>query len=275
MKRLSILRIGKYLLPVFLGTAAVFIWRNCSAKESQSQGSPRDYEAIVREGTIRVATEYNSVGFHVQGDTLAGFHYDLIQAFAREKGLKAEITPMMTFGERLEGLERGRYDLIAYDIPSTNELKDSILLTHPVLLSKQVLVQRRALKDSTGIRSQLDLAGRTVYVVKGAPSIFRIRNLAGEIGDTIYIKEIEKYGPEQLISLVAHGEIDYAVCDETLAQAAADSLPQIDIDTPVSFTLFYSWGVSKQSPALLDTLNVWIDRFRESEAYRQIHRKYF
>ena len=40
--------------------------------------------------------------------------------------------------------------------------------------------------------------------------------LSSRIGDTIYVEEIEKYGPEQLIALVAHGDIDYAVCDESI-----------------------------------------------------------
>ena len=55
--------------------------------------------------------------------------------------------------------------------------------------------------------------------------------------------------------MVAHGDIDYAVCDESIARAAADSIPQIDINTAISFTQFYSWAVRKQSPALLDSLN--------------------
>ena len=96
------------------------------------------------------------------------------------------------------------------------------------------------------------------------PSILRIRNLGNEIGDTIYVEEIEKYGSEQLIALVAHGDIDYAVCDESIARTAADSIPQIDINTAISFTQFYSWGVSKQSPILLDSLNTcWIVSKRE------------
>ena len=48
-------------------------------------------------------------------------------------------------------------------------------------------------------------------------------------GSHAYGEEIEKYGPEQLIALVAHGDIDYAVCDESIARTAADSIPQIDI----------------------------------------------
>ena len=163
----------------------------------------------------------------------------------------------MSFEERLKGLSEGRYDVIAYGILATSKLKDSLLLTSPIVLNKQVLVQRKenGENDSLYIRNQLDLARRTLHVVKGSPSILRIQNLGNEIGDTIYIKEIEKYGPEQLISLVAHGDIDYAVCDESIARAVADSLSQIDINTAISFTQFYSWAVSKQSDRKSTRLN--------------------
>ena len=183
----------------------------------------------------------------------------------------------MSFDKRLEGLATGEFDVIAYGILATSELKDSLLLTTPIVLNKQVLVQRKAISptDSLFVKSQLDLAGKTLHVVKGSPSILRIRNLGNEIGDTIYIKEIDKYGSEQLISLVAHGDIDYAVCDDSIARAVADSLPQIDINTDISFTQFYSWGVSKQSPVLLDSLNSWLQTFRNSDEFKSIYRKYY
>ena len=274
---LSKLKLSGYLIPVIIiGVAAILFFRQYNKKE-KFQGHPRDYAAIAKEGILRIATEYNSISFYVDGDTISGFHYELIQAFARDKGLKTELTPLMSFEERLEGLSEGRYDVIAYGILATSELKDSLLLTSPIILNKQVLVQRKekGKKDSLYIRSQLDLAQRTLHVVKGSPSILRIQNLGNEIGDTIYIKEIEKYGSEQLISLVAHGDIDYAVCDENIAQAIADSLPQIDINTAISFTQFYSWAVSKQSPALLDSLNTWLDKFRKEKEYQKIYQKYF
>ncbi len=69
--------------------------------------------------------------------------------------------------------------------------------------------------------------------------------------------------------MVAHGDIDYAVCDESIARAAADSIPQIDINTAISFTQFYSWAVSKQSPALLDSLNAWLDKFKRRKNTRR------
>lgn len=270
------LRLFRYLIPVIIVLAILFSVRQCG-KEEKPSGHPRDYAAIAKEGILRVATEYNSISFYVDGDTVSGFHYELIEAFARDKGLEARITPIMSFDERLKGLSEGRYDVIAFGILATSELKDSLLLTSPIVLNKQVLVQRKETEenDSLYIRTQLDLAQRTLHVVKGSPSILRIQNLGNEIGDTIYIKEIEKYGPEQLISMVAHGDIDYAVCDESIAQAVADSLPQIDINTAISFTQFYSWAVSKQSPALLDSLNTWLDAFQKEEEYQKIYKKYY
>lgn len=264
----------KYILLGLISALAVTFWPR---RKEKPKGHPRDYAEIVASGVLRAATEYNSISFYVNGDTVTGFHYELIEAFARDKGLKAEVSPVMSFDRRLEGLSDGTYDVIAYGLLATSELKDSLLLSHPIILSKQVLVQR---KDSTGsdslfIKSQLDLAGKTLHVVKGSPSILRIRNLSNEIGDTIYVTEIEKYGSEQLIALVAHGDIDYAVCDESIARAAADSLPQLDINTAIGFTQFYSWGVSKQSPVLLDSLNSWLSSFSKSDGYQQIYQKYY
>lgn len=276
MKTRPQLRLFRYLAPVVIVLTLIFIFRNCG-KQEKPAGHPRDYAAIAKEGILRVVTEYNSLSFYVDGDTVSGFHYELVEAFARDKGLKIEIKPLMSFDDRLKGLSEGRYDIIAYGILATSELKDSLLLTSPIVLNKQVLVQRKENgdNDSLYIRNQLDLARRTLHIVKGSPSALRIQNLGNEIGDTIYIKEIEKYGDEQLIALVAHGDIDYAVCDESIAEAAADSLPQIDINTAISFTQFYSWAVSKQSPTLLDSLNTWLDTFRKENEYREIYKKYY
>ena len=119
------LRLSRYLVPVIIVLAIIFSIRQCGNQEKPS-GHPRDYAAIAKEGILRVATEYNSISFYVDGDTVSGFHYELIQAFAYDKGLKTEITPLMSFEERLEGLSEGRYDVIACGILATSELKDPL-----------------------------------------------------------------------------------------------------------------------------------------------------
>lgn len=269
---------SKIIKYVIIGITAVLLaalWSRISGKKEVLPHS-RDYDEIAASGLLRAVTEYNAISFYADGDTVSGFNYELIEAFARDKGLTVEVTPEMSYEKRLQGLSNGTYDIIAYDIPTTSQLKDSLLLTVPIILTKQVLIQRKAENDSaTYVKSQLDLAHKTLHVVKGSPAIMRIRNLGNEIADTIYTREIEKYGSEQLMAMVAHGDIDYAVTDETVAKAYIDSFPQLDINMGISFTLFYSWGVSKQSPALLDSLNLWLNDFTKKKEYKQIVQKYY
>lgn len=272
----SWLLVGTTVLLLVLLLAVTFTCGQDGEAPSPA-ATPRDYPDIIREGVIRATTEYNSVSFYVDSDTVSGFNHDLLHAFARDHGLRVDIIPEMDFDRCLRALAGGTSDLIANGILATSELRDSLLLTTPIMLSRQVLVQRRCADDAdtTFIRSLIDLGGKTVHVVKQSPYILRLRNLGDEIGDTIYIREVERYGSEQLIALVAHGDIDYAVCEESIAQAAADSLPQIDINTAIGFSQFYSWAVSKQSPELLDTLNAWIDRFKQGREYERLYRKYY
>ncbi|EJX08733.1 ABC transporter, periplasmic glutamine-binding protein [gut metagenome] len=271
-------RIIETLLGIACGItfSLLFLQRN-GTDDTPAEPPHRDYADIRTSGILRAVTEYNSVSYHADGDSLTGFHYELLQAFARDQGLKAEITPEMSFGKRLQGIQEGRFDILANSTVVTSESKDSLLFTRPILLSKQVLVQRKARDehDTLFIRSQLQLAHKTVHLVKDSPAAQRIRHLSDEIGDTIYIQEIEKYGPEQLLALVAAGDIDYAVCDENMARSSLADLPQLDIHMAISFSQFYSWGVSKHAPVLLDTLNAWLDTYLSSPEFKRLQRKYF
>ncbi len=252
-----------------------FLFFSCKG-EDKDKVIIRDYPEIIASGILHAVTEYNSISFHAQEDTITGLHYELLQAFAKDKGLNVEITPEMSLDKRTTGMEKGIYDILANNVLVTTGRKDSMLFTHPLLLSKQVLVQRKpqSEQDSNYIHNQLELAQKTLHIVKGAPSIYRIHNLSNEIGDTIYIQEVDKYGMEQLLAMVAHGEIDYAVCDENIAKASLIELPILDIQTDISFTQFYSWGVNKNSPILLDSLNTWIDRYKQTSEYRALLKKY-
>ena len=87
--------------------------------------------------------------------------------------------------------------------------------------------------------------------------------------------EVEKYGQEHLLAMVAHGDIDYAVCDESIAKASIGELPQLDIQTAISFTQFYSWGVNKQNTELLDTLNLWLETYKQTKEFKKLKRKYY
>lgn len=272
-------RKGFYYLLGSIALAVILIGVNThqSPLSEAVSFTPRNYIEIRDAGILRAVTEYNRLSFHAGKDTLVGFDLELLQAFADEKGLKLEITPEMSYEKRVEGLNEGRYDLIATGTVVTSGTKDTLLYTRPLLLSKQVLVQRvkEEGKDSLYINNQLELAHKTLHVVKNSPVLIRIHNLINEIADTIYTCEIDKYGPEQLLAMVSEGEIDYAVCDENLANASLKDYPNLDISKSISFTQFYAWGISKHAPTLRDTLNAWLEKYQQTKTYQKLYNKYF
>ena len=264
----------KYVLLAALGAVIGTILNNRN-KESLTA---RDWNEISENQELRILTTYNTIDYILKDDSVQGFQYELLHAILDHKGFSLKITPTVDLSQQIEDLKSGKYDLLASNLIVTSELKEQIALTYPILKNKQVLVQRKdsiALSDSLFIDNQINLAKKTLYVIKDSPAILRINNLSNEIADTIYIEELEKYGEEQLIALVAHGDINYAVCDEQIALNALDSLPQIDASLAIGFTQFYSWGVNKESPILLDSLNIWIDKFIQTKEYQKIYSKYY
>lgn len=237
----------------------------------------RDYPEIKKEGILRIVTEYNQSGYYVAGDTIEGFQYELSQAIAKLSGLEVQTHLEMSLAESFRELSDNTCDVIARNIPITSDIKENYLFTEPIVLNKQVLVQRteEANNGIQPIRNQLDLAQKTLYIPKDSPARLRLQNLAHEIGDTIYVEEDELYSSEQLAIMVAKGDIDYAVCDLQIAKISKENLPEIDIDTDISFTQLQSWAVRKDSPILLDSLNSWLSQIKESGLYKQIYKRYY
>ena len=237
----------------------------------------RDYPQIKTEGILRLITDYNQSGYFISGDTVEGFQYELGQAIANISGLEVQISLEMSLPESFKELNEDKCDVIARNIPITSELKENYLFTEPIVFNKQVLIQRKETDDNDlkPVRNQLDLAGKTIYIPKDSPIRLRLDNLAHEIGDTIYIIEDDLYAGEQLAILVAKGDIDYAVCDQQLARAAQKDLPEIDIDTDISFTQIQSWALRKDSTILLDSLNSWLSQIHELGIYDKIYKKYY
>lgn len=238
---------------------------------------PRDYNEIMASGEMNVVTDYNSIGYYVSGDTALGFQLEMMQALEKEWGVKVNLFLENSLEDNLKGLLEQRYDLVARNIPVNSALRDSFAFTDPITYNRLVLVQRKASfnEGREPIRQHLDLAGKVIHVAADAPAIMRLNNLSHEIGDTILIEENPIYETEQLVMMVASGDIDFTICDKEVAVRLAGHFPEIDIDTDISFTQVESWALRSDAPQLLDSLNSWLSRFRETKQFDQIFRRYY
>ncbi|WP_027470199.1 MltF family protein [Saccharicrinis fermentans] len=243
-----------------------------------------DLEGIQERGKLKVATDYNSTNYFIYKGRPMGYQLELLEEFCNNLGIKLEVKVSNDVHDNIAYLKSGKIDLIAQNLTVTRERSKEIQFTEPHTYSRQVLVQRKHEKKDSAkakirfnhlIRNQLDLAGKTIYVQKGSSYVTRLRHLADEIGDSINIVEIPDYEAEQLIGLVAEGEIAYTICDENLAKVNLNYYKNIDVETAISFPQKIAWGVRKNSPDLLHVVNNWLVRFRKTTKYRLIYKKYF
>ena len=78
----------KYLKYILMRILAVTLSSIFFKKKTEAETSlPRDYAEIAASGILRAVTEYNSISFYADGDTVSGFHYELLHAFAHSKAL--------------------------------------------------------------------------------------------------------------------------------------------------------------------------------------------
>ena len=63
------------------------------------------------------------------------------------------------------------------------------------------------------------------------------------------------------------------VCDEHIAKASIKDFPNLDINTDISFTQFYAWGVGNMPPSCWTVSTVWLDTYTESKEYKQLYNK--
>lgn len=223
--------------------------------------------------TLDIAIEYSPVTYYTYGDTLGGYNYDLLRLISDKTGCPMKFHPVVTLEKALTGLESGRYDVVVAQFPMTARDTARYAFTDPIYIDQQVLVQRRG---NRAIHSQLELAGDTVWVVKGSPMVSRIASLSREIGDTIYVHVDELYGPEQLMMMVSAGEIRYAVVNRSIARAMASRLPNLDRSVAISLSQFQSWMVDKERQGLCDSLNRWHNQVKlDTTAYLGLQRRYF
>lgn len=243
-----------------------------------------DLEQIRERGKLIAITDFNSTSYFIYRGEPMGFQYELLQAYADYLQLELVLITENDLNIAFEMLNHGDADLLALNLSINNERKEQVRFTEPIGQTRQVLVQRKPDNwldmtmdqvDALIIRNQLDLAGKTVYVQSGSSYYQRLKNLQDEIGDSINIIQVPME-TEELVTLVARGEIDYTVCDENVALVNRTYYTILDVDTPVSFPQNYAWGVRLTgSDKLAESLNEWITVYKKTRGYALLYAKYF
>lgn len=244
-----------------------------------------DLDRIKQRGVLKVVIENSSTSYFVYKGRPMGFDYELLKRYADHLGVRLQLVVTPELEEGFGKLNNGEGDILAYNLTVTNERRKRINFTNYHNLVKLVLVQRkpeqwRQMKahelENLLIRNPIDLIGKEIVVRGGSSYISRLKNLSDEIGgDIVIVPAFAGLTTENLIEKVARGEIQYTVAEEDVAALNATYYSMLDVQMPVSLPQQCAWGVRKNSPLLLQSLNDWINQMRQSPDYNLIYRRYY
>lgn len=280
----SVLLLGSIFQVRFCGIDRV---RSTGSSSTPSELFPirHDLNAIIQRGKLIALTDYSSTGYFIYKGEPMGYEYDMLNAYAKSIGVQLQIILVNDMDGIFDQLNKGIADIAAANLTVTQERSKWVRFTDPLLTTRQVLVQRKPenWKRMTGdqiekkmLRNTVDLGGKVVHVRKGSSFYERMKNLSEEIGSEIFV--IQAGGnkeTEELISMVANGQIDYTIADENVARINQTYYPNIDISTAVSFPQHVAWALRMNSTDLAASINEWLVKENETGAQSYIYGKYF
>lgn len=257
-------------LQALLGAAAACLLACGRASIAEHAGET----APVMPDTLRVATLYSPASYFIYRDEPMGYDYSLVSSLAKEKGMELDLKVAPSLSAAIEMLDSGLVHLIAYEVPVTSEYKERVIACGPVNETSQVLVQPKAEGHITNVT---ELVGRDVYVEADSKYQQRMANLNNELGGGIRIHAVDRDTliTEDLIDMVARGEIPLTIVDSDIASINKSYFPQLDISMPVSFPQRSSWAVSLDNQWLADSIDAWITAEKPRQENAALLKRYF
>ena len=259
----------------FLFCLALLVLASCRKGNRGTDEVTYDLPQMKDSGELVVLTLYSSTSYFIYRGQEMGFQYELSEQFAKSLGLKLRIEVARNVPDLVRKLRNGEGDMIAYNLPITKELKDSVTYCGEEVVTHQVIVQRAGGKGKV-LTDVTQLVGKEVYVKPGK-YFDRLTNLNKELGGGIKIRKVEadSITVEDLITQVYQGKIDYTVCDNDLARLNTTYYPNLDIRLPISFDQRASWAVRNECPLLAEAANKWHKENLTSPAYNASMKRYF
>ncbi|UKM65321.2 transporter substrate-binding domain-containing protein [Flavobacteriaceae bacterium GSB9] len=259
-----------------------------SASNNKAANKPvlkRDLKTIKEDGKLKALTVYSGTSYFLYRGKPMGYEYELLQRLADYLDLELEIIVADDINNLITMLNNGEGDIIAHGLTITGNRQASVSFSNYLYLTKQVLVQKKPDNwrnmhwkklENALIHDAIELINDTVYIRDKSSYKERILNLSEELGGKIHIKSLPgEMATDEIIKEIAVGHIKHTIADKNIASIMASYYPILDVDVPVSFSQRIAWATRKNSPELLNSINLWLEEMKKKVDYNVIYNKYF
>ncbi|WP_295797436.1 transporter substrate-binding domain-containing protein [uncultured Microbulbifer sp.] len=238
---------------------------------SEHEVRTSDWNDIKDSGVIRLLTHNTATSYYLWKGVLMGFDYDLAKAFADHHNLELQVV-VVPYGEDLvEWLKQGRGDIAGSSTTITQARKQQgATFSIPYLrISGQVLSNR----NQRPIETLQDLDGRTLTVRYSSSFSDVIRNLRRNGIDVK--QEIAPVSFAQLVNMLAEGDLDAIAGDSHAVEIEASLRPELQAGVMLTAPRSQAWMVLPKNTVLLKNVNVFLNDYKTTSAYRQKVDAYF
>jgi membrane-bound lytic murein transglycosylase F len=245
----------------------------------KKEAAPDALSRIRQRGYLIALTDKNSLNYFINRGQPMGYQLELLKSFADYLNVPLKILVSNDASRLFYYLDLNAGDLLALNLPISNEGEKQLHFSSPLGETRMVLIQRRpgtkTGKDTVKfIRAMDDFSGDTVYMRNNLLAEPVLHQFLRKTGKNVILVKIEVNNTLELIKLVSEKKIDYAICDENLAMVVKRYYRNIDAELVISKFYEYGWGVNLASDSLLEAINQWIGDNKQKEL-RRIYLAYY
>jgi polar amino acid transport system substrate-binding protein len=255
----------KFIVTVMLIFSIILTIAGCG-KTQEAVQNDQSKEVVYKVGTEPTFPPFESLD--PKTNKITGFDIELIQAIAKENGIKVEVQSI-GFDGLIPALQSGTINIIASGMTIRDDRKKQIDFTDPYINAGLALA---VAKSNDSIKSLDDLKGKSVAVQIGTTGAIK----ADELKKSGVVKEIRTYNTVDVVMAeLAKGTVDAVINDAPVTQDfIVKGHDEIKIVGDLVNTEQYGFAVAKNNPELLQKLNDGLKKVIENGKYAQLLKKY-
>lgn len=255
---------------VLAGIAAAMIIQHLGLNSTYFFGSQSSLEKIVKNGTIRLLTDNNANSYYIYRSEPMGFEYELAHKFADYLGVDLQVfTP--GWSDLIPALRKGRGDFIGSGMTITDEREEVVDFSDPYLNVQQRIIHHKRIYGPDDLE---DLSGLEIHVRQHTSYHSRLEELKNQ-GIDVDIVLHHNTPTEELIRMVAEGDIDFIVADSNIALLNRRYFPDIDIGLDIAEEESLGWAVATGNKQLLEKINMFFQEMEEKGDLGKLYEKYY
>ncbi len=225
-----------------------------------------DLAAVEKRGAIRVivAADESPETYSLAAAGEPGFERELLESFARLRGLRVEAVVAKTYPDRIPMLVADRGDVIAA-IFDTEDRRKLVDFTREVLPTHNVVVTHRPTRVVANVKDLLD---QHVGAIKGT-----MPAAAAVEAGVSNLKAFERL--EDMLEALRRGEVAAVVLPISELALAKKRYPGLQAGATVGAPGAIAWAVRKEDGDLKRALDAYLTDLRRSAGWSRLVVKYF